>query len=124
MKKIFLTTILFLLALSILASELDMTAPMIVPSFGITIDQLTQHSELNQLSPLVDPSSEPINSEPFYEYWAAADLPAAPFDGTLDLAVVGSPLPSPLATMIAALGTLGIIYTCKLQSTKQAKSLR
>ena len=127
MKKIFLTTILFLLALSILAVEMDnITAPMIAPSSGFTLEQVLQApTTVTYNAPAyTELPNEQLGNTEMYSYWAATDFAEDPFDGIMEVCVIGSPLPSPLMTLIAALGTLGIIYMCRLQSTKVDKSLQ
>lgn len=121
MKKIFITTLLFFLALSILAVELDsLTAPMPKLKQGITEEQLQLSQDTTMLpgTAITNNLPEPVGNYPLYTEWYHSDFDKNPFDGNIEICPMGSPLPSPSTTLFLALGTLGIIYMCRSQSTK------
>ena len=120
MKKIFITAILFFLALSILAGALDnTTAPIVSPAYGVTIDQFKIDTTLATPPHYTfGVSSEALGNTSVYNSYYSSDFSHTPFDGNINIFPVGEPLPSPLMTLIVALGTLGIIYMCRLQSAK------
>lgn len=125
MTKIFITVILFLLALSLVA--LDQR----------DFENILKYDSMNLAYGITMPESKPAwdfsdpktSTAPFQSYmvvddtmpgyenpykaWYDADFAEDPFDGLIEVYVVGEPLPSPLMTLVLALGTCGIIYSTR-----------
>ena len=128
MTKIFITVILFMLALSILASpsQQELQALLKDQHFDLTYGVvLPPQKPYNDFSTIAKPPyympifSHPMWQEPDgflspYSFWYHTDFAADPFDGRIEPFVVGEPLPSTTATLLIAIGMLGIIGCRKL----------
>lgn len=130
MTKIFLTVVLFLLALSILAWDtegllksvdrnINLAHGIEIPAQTIqawdfskkTMDTATSGYALSVIA-------EPEGFIGPYWSWYKQDFAEDPFDGRIEVLVMGEPLPSPLMTLLLAIGTLGIIYRCRNKSSQ------
>jgi hypothetical protein len=60
----------------------------------------------------MDESSEPMDASSIGNDWYPYDFASDPFDGIIEVLVVGEPLPSPTTTLIIALGFMILVY-CK-----------
>lgn len=124
MKKIFITTILFLLALTALAiPDKDLQALLkygpVNLGFGIkqpdvspAINDFSRFDPFDTSKPYVADIQEPLEEcvqYQVFEHWFAYDFAEEPFDGRIEPLVLGEPLPSPGLTLALALGTAGII---------------
>ena len=129
MTKIFITVILFLLALSILASPSQQELQALLKdqhldlTYGVVLPEAKPYNDFSTIAkpPYYMPIfSHPMGQEPDgflspYSFWYHTDFAADPFDGRIDPFVVGEPLPSTTATLLIAFGMLGIIGCRKLR---------
>lgn len=129
MTKIFITVILFLLALSILASPSQQELQALLKdqhldlTYGVVLPEAKPYNDFSTIAK--PPYYMPIFSHPMwqepdgflspYSFWYHTDFAADPFDGRIDPFVVGEPLPSTTATLLIAFGMLGIIGCRKLR---------
>lgn len=131
MSKIFITVIMFLLALSVLALEQkDFTYILknseVSPAYGITLPESSpawDFSNIKQIHPelvkrYTNFDSEMPGYETPYKTWYHTDFAEDPFDGLIEIYVVGEPLPPATTTLLIALGILGIIKCRKLRFNK------
>lgn len=137
MKKMFITVLLFLLTLTVLALDIETFEPLlnknIDVSQGVTLppakpfvwDFSNKYYWGNWLQ--IEPNLYiPIGPDGYlapYNEWYMTDFAEEPFDGRLEIYVFGEPLPTPLTTLLVAFGTVGIIYMCKCKSSKVEKTL-
>lgn len=138
MKKIFITTLLFFIALSVLAASqkqlllqellkdhtIDLTQGITLPKdqkpfndFSDIVRQPPQPTTW-RTSIVVEPDGH-INP---YKGWYDYDFAADPFDGRIEILVMGEPLPSASQTMILTLGVLAILLYCRNTKWKQLKT--
>jgi len=136
MKKIFIATLLFFLALTLLGSSLQKN-----------LEQLLRDSSINLTTGITLPKDpKPFNQfnysdipvpNQYYEYtidttpdgyispykaWYEQDFASDPFDGRIEVLVMGEPLPSASQTMILTLGVLAILLYCRDTKWKQLKT--
>ena len=125
MKKIFITTLLFLMALCALAApDTDIAALLrygpVDLAYGFTPPAVEKLSDLSTVT-VADPTSfitnlsDPMPAYQMYSDWYSADFSKDPFDGKIEVLVMGEPLPSPAVTILVALGTLMIIMWSRKQ---------
>ena len=122
MKKIFISILLFLLALTALAFDPVPLYTYIdrqpydllqgIPQMQLLdVHKFTGQYQLN--APVANAyftaQSDPTPYMQAYDTWYRYDFAEDPFDGLLDLAVIGEPLPSTKATFFIVLLTAGII---------------
>ena len=132
MKKLLITLVLFMLALTVIAAP-DLTPLLKDQDYHLNIGiQLPKTPAINDFSqpfaiektydiPVVR-SAENIDSY-LGPIWYKQDFAESPFDGTIELLVIGESLPTPAATLLAALLTAGIIIMYTHKSSKQEKTL-
>lgn len=133
MKKFLITTIIFMLALTVVANdELYKMVYQIPLDLSIGIEQ-PKEAKLNDFTTVMAPVAPVrlVTSSGAEEYidehfsdWYKYDFAEDPFDGRLELLVMGEPLPTPLTTLLVALGTIGIILMNNNRWSKQEKTLR
>lgn len=123
--KYILATILILLALYVTASDLR-DVLKVVPKTNLTTGvQLPQRPPINDFSHVWLPGKPAVYNtyisetrdgylQP-YAGWYMRDFSEDPFDGKIDVLVVGEPLPSPTTTLFILLGVAGIIYWCRFK---------
>ena len=117
MKKLLITIVLFLLALTVVAGNslyayidqipnlkegLPEMAPVQINDFSTILattptDTTRQHSLINSTD----------NERDYSASWYRADFAEDPFDGRIEL-IFGEPLPTPLTTLLVAFVTVGI----------------
>ena len=122
MKKLLITIVLFLLALTVVAGNslyayIDQTsnlkeglpemAPVQINDFSTILATTPtapsrQHSLINSTD----------NERTYSAAWYRTDFAEDPFDGRIEL-FFGEPLPTPFTTLLVAFVTVGIIYMCK-----------
>ena len=85
-----------------------------LPDTGIAANDFSKHYLKNsQVTYLhADGSSEPMELVSIGNSWYPYDFASDPFDGIIEVLVVGEPLPSTTTTLIVALGFLILVY-CK-----------
>ena len=128
MKKLFLSTILFMLALTVVADNplhqllkhqrTDLTT-------GITMSDMGNPADFTiPFGPIVKPSA-PIHphcwgtlDSPFAYSWYPYDFSEQPFDGKIDILVVGEPLPSTTTTIFVLTLFAGIIYCRRFKNLR------
>lgn len=126
MKKIFITTLLFLMALCALAfPDNDIAALLqygpVDLAYGIKKPEPTNLADFEipvqktDYQVTLQSVYEPIPFSDVYNSWYNADFAKDPFDGLVEVYVVGEPLPSPGLTFMVALGTLLIIMWSRKQ---------
>ena len=132
MTKIFITVILFLLALSLLASPAQRDLMVLLKdqhfdlTYGVVLPPPRPYNDFSTItkSPYYAlPVHHPMWQEPDgflspYSFWYHTDFAADPFDGRIEPFVVGEPLPPATATLLIALGMLGIMKWRKLRFNK------
>lgn len=134
MKKFLVTTILFMLALTMVANDqLYKMLDKIPLDLSIGIEQPNE-VKLNDFTAAiapVAPTEAALNisagesMEGDFGGWYRYDFAEDPFDGRLELLVVGEPLPTPIMTLLVAFGTIGIILVNKNNKwSKQDTTLR
>ena len=132
MNKLLITVILFLLALTVVANDqlksllekipLDLTAGIEHPAEpNITDFTKAVASPIPAQTRMPDTYLEPVDGS--FTGWYRYDFAETPFDGRLEMLVVGEPLPTPLTTLLVAIGTVGILYMSNRKSSKQDKTL-
>lgn len=128
MTKIFITVILFLLALSILASQSQQELQVLLKdqhldlTYGVVIPEAKPYNDFSTITKppyYMQLFSHPMWQEPDgflspYSSWYHTDFAEDPFDGRIEPLVVGEPLPPATATLLIALGMLGIMKWRKL----------
>ena len=130
MNKIFITIVLFFLALTVVATDelyslLDNTTVDL--STGV-VTRPYNLADFNQLYSAVQPTSTPLNTTYFepvdqnYSLWYHYDFAEEPFDGRLDI-MIGKPLPNVFTTTLLMFGAVGIIYMYHRKSSKEDKTL-
>ena len=123
--KYILAILLTLLALTATASSLnllrkevkdpDLLAGIVIPKtdsvadFSNLIIPDTPYKDIPTLSAEANGYMEP------YASWYNMDFSNDPFDGLVDILVMGEPLPSPAATLMIVLVVGGIIYCTRKQ---------
>lgn len=132
MTKIFITVILFMLALSILASPSQQELQALLKdqhfdlTYGVVLPEAKPYNDFSTIAkpPYYMPLfSHPMWQEPDgflspYSFWYHTDFAEDPFDGLIEVYVVGEPLPPATITILIALGMLGIIKCRKLRFNK------
>lgn len=131
MSKVFITVIMFLLALSILALEpKDFTNILknseVNIAYGVTLPESSPAWDFSNIKQLQAESfngytnfdSEMPGYENQYKAWYDTDFAEDPFDGLIEVYVVGEPLPPATTTLLIALGMLGIMKCRKLHFKK------
>jgi hypothetical protein len=125
MTKIFITVILFLLALAVVALdqrdfENILKQGSMNLAYGVTMPESKPAWDFSDLKKSAVPSQSYMvvdDTMPGYENpykaWYDTDFAEDPFDGLIEVYVVGEPLPSPIMTLVLALGTCGIIYSTR-----------
>lgn len=125
MTKIFITVILFLLALSLVAlDQRDFENILKYDSmnlaYGITMPESKPAWDFKDLKPATEAFKTYVivdDAMPGYENpykaWYGTDFAEEPFDGLIEVNIAGEPLPSPFMTLVLALGTCGIIYSTR-----------
>ena len=132
MTKIFITVILFMLALSILASPLQQELQALLKdqhldlTYGVVLPEAKPYNDFSTIAK--PPYYMPIFSHPMwqepdgflspYSFWYHTDFAEEPFDGCIEPVAVGEPLPPVTATLLIALGMLGIMKWRKLRFNK------
>ena len=128
MTKIFITVILFMLALSILASPSQQELQALLKdqhldlTYGVVLPEARPYNDFSTFAKppyYMQLFSHPMWQEPDgflspYSSWYHTDFAEDPFDGRIEPFVVGEPLPPATATLLIALGMLGIIKCRKL----------
>lgn len=132
MKKLLITIVLFLLALTVVAAT-DLTPLLKDLDYRIEADvQLPKMPAINDFSqPFVMdkaydmPIAYPVEEAGarFNHLWYKQDFSESPFDGKIEVLVMGEPLPTPFTTLLSALATVGIIIMYTHKSSKQEKTL-
>ena len=138
MKKIFITTLLFFIALSVLASSQQqlllqelLKDPILDLTHGITLQK--DQKPFNDFSDIVrqplQPTTRPIvidiEQDGYispYKGWYDTDFAADLFDGRIEILVMGEPLPSATQTIILTLGVLAILLYCRNTKWKQSET--
>ena len=135
MKKIFITTLLFFLALTLLGSSLQKNLEQLLRdshinlTIGITLPKDTK--PFNQFNYSDIPATNQyyeyaIDTTPDgyinpYKAWYEQDFASDPFDGRIEVYVMGEPLPSATQTVFITLAVLGILLYCRDTKWKQLK---
>ena len=128
MTKIFITVILFMLALSILASPSQQELQALIKdqhfdlTYGVVLPPQKPYNDFSTITKppyYALPMHHPMWQEPDgflspYSFWYHTDFAEEPFDGRIEPLVVGEPLPSTTVTLLIAFGMLGIIGCRKL----------
>lgn len=123
MTKLFLTVLLFLLALTLLALNPDdfksyMDHTNIKLAHGVQVDSKPLVWDFSnkyywanwlEVEPRLYAPIEPHSHMGPYATWYSNDFAEDPFDGRIEVYVVGEPLPSARATFLITLITAGII---------------
>ena len=138
MKKIFITTLLFFIALSVLAAssqQLLLQALLKDQTFNLTqgITLPKDQKPFNDFSDIVrqPPQSttwrtsivvEPDGHINPYKGWYDYDFAADPFDGRIEILVMGEPLPSATQTIMLTLGVLAILLYCRNTKWRQSET--
>lgn len=132
MTKIFITVILFMLALSILASPSQQELRALLKdqhldlTYGVVLPEAKPYNDFSTITKSphdMQLFSHPVWQEPDgflspYSFWYHTDFAADPFDGRIEPFVVGEPLPPATVTLLIALGMLGIMKWRKLRFNK------
>lgn len=132
MTKIFITVILFMLALSILASPSQQELQALLKdqhldlTYGVVLPETKPYNDFSTFAKppyYMQLFSHPMWQEPDgflspYSSWYHTDFAEDPFDGRIEPFVVGEPLPPATATLLIALGMLGIMKCRKLRFNK------
>lgn len=135
MKKIFITTLLFFIALSILASAIQRDLQLLLKdqtfdlAYGIELPKDPKpfnkfdYADMPAYVPYKYVISETNDGhiEP-YKSWYEQDFASDPFDGKIEVFVMGEPLPSASQIMILTLGVLAILLYCRNTKWKQLKT--
>ena len=135
MKKIFITTLLLFITLSILASAIQRDLQLLLKdqtfnlAYGIELPKdpkpfnefkYTDIPAFVSYQPYI--SSEPDGYMAPYKAWYEQDFASDPFDGRIEVYVMGEPLPSATQTMFLTLGVLAILLYCRNTKWKQLKT--
>ena len=135
MKKIFIATLLFFIALSVLASStqaqlrellkdqrFDLTYGVELPKQPKPFNELTA-AEIASFRPIVGQGSVSIEPDGHinpYLSWYKTDFASEPFDGRIEVLVMGEPLPSATTTLFLTLTVLAILLCCRDTKWKQS----
>ena len=133
MKKFLIITILFMLALTVVASDdLYKLIDKIPIDIATGIEQ-SKEAKINDFTAVMAPVTpaklvSPVSAgERVDERFGGLyrhDFAEEPFDGRLSL-IMGTPLPTPFTTLLVAFGTIGIILVNKNNKwSKQDTTLR
>lgn len=132
MKKIVIATVLFLLALTVVANDqLYKMIDQLPLDLSIGIEQ-PKEAKLNDFTAVMAPIAPAIlvtssgageRIDEHFSGWYKYDFAETPFDGRLEVYVIGEPLPTPIMTLLVTLGTVGIICMNKNKWSKQDKTL-
>lgn len=120
MTKLFLTVILFLLTLALLALDpsdfvsyfdtpVDLTYGITAPAYT-PLNAAPAKASYTPTSYYLSFSNEPMDNRPAYNAWYMEDFAEDPFDGNLEIFVLGEPLPPARTTILIMLAVVGIIY--------------
>ena len=120
--KYFLALILTFVAVTCTAYDLqdllkyhtcNLTYGIQIPDTGIDVYDFSQRypNKTQSYDSHMSISAEPILMGS-YDSWYWSDFSSDPFDGIIEVLVVGEPLPSSTITLIIALGFLILVY-CK-----------
>ena len=84
-----------------------------IPDTGIDVYDFSQRypNKMQSYDSHMSISGEPILMGS-YDSWYWSDFSSDPFDGIIEVLVVGEPLPSSTVTFFLALGLVGLVY-CK-----------
>jgi len=135
MKKIFITTLLFFIALSILASDTQAILQELLKdqTFNLAygVEMPKQPKPFNELTaadiagkPMYGVKSMELEPDGYmspYGSWYKADFAEDPFNGLREIYVVGEPLPSASTTLFMTLAVLAILLCCRDTKWKQLK---
>lgn len=133
MKKFLITTILFMLALTVVAYEqslyklldevhMDLTVGIKQPE-TVDIADFSKPVSTAALTNVKQPTAYISSVDALYSGWYTHDFAETPFDGRLEILVMGEPLPTPVTTLLVAFMTVGIIYMNRNKWSKQEKTL-
>jgi hypothetical protein len=124
--KYILTILLLLVALTATATSLDeLLRDLPSPSLnqGITLPKSTPINDFTTL--MAEPSQLykhfvsvdgiPAGADKPYISFYKQDFSEDPFDGRIEIFVIGEPLPSPVQTLLIVLAVGGIIYCTRKQ---------
>ena len=122
MTKIFVTTVLFMLALSVLALDAKALLQYQKPinlAYGIKVNKdinvmdfsVPVYKDIDYRDKMVVVNSENnlfagYNTDTFYNI----DFAEEPFDGRIEVLVMGEPLPSGIVSLFIAAGIAGLLY--------------
>ena len=120
--KYFLALILTFVAVTCTAYDLqdllkyhtwDLTYGIQIQDTGIDVYDFSQRypNKMQSYASHMSISAEPILMGP-YDSWYWSDFSSDPFDGIIEVLVVGEPLPSTTTTILIAPGLLSLVY-CK-----------
>lgn len=124
MTKIFITILLFLLALTVVADSSLVTELLKDRTFDLAYNvHLPKSKPLNAFSDsttaytVYDLQPAPIEENDSYlgDLWYHLDFSEEPFDGRIEVLIMGEPLPSPFMTIFVSLCTVGIIVWSRKQ---------
>ena len=120
MKKLFIAAILFMLALTVVADNplynLLQTQRTNLTT-GITMADTPNPADFTELfgpvvqTPIfIQPQHWAVMDSPFAYSWYKHDFTEDPFDGRIEVLVMGEPLPTPIVTLLLMLGIAGMCY--------------
>jgi hypothetical protein len=136
MKKIFITTLLFFIALSVLADNYQAALEDLLKdqTFDLAygIDMIKQPKPFNKFTaadidgkPMYRIGSMYIEPDGYinpYGAWYKADFAEDPFNGLREIYVLGEPLPSASTTLLITLAVIAILLCCRDTKWKQLKT--
>lgn len=133
MNKSFITIVLFLLVLTVVAYDqslyklldevhMDLTVGIKQPE-TVDIADFSKPVSAAALTNMKQPTAYISSVDALYGGWYTHDFAETPFDGRLEILVMGEPLPTPFTTLLVAFMTVGIIYMNQNKWSKQEKTL-